>query len=210
YRAYLFPKAPIVFVAVRHTIAGEMGTEPGFTGIINMSAHRANLDLLLRLHPDTKEVFVITGTLERDGRLETFARDELRDYERRVKLTYFTDYPPEKLVSAARTLPQHSAVLFVWQQTVDADGKFMESPDILSLFAPSTHVPVYGMATPYVGRGIVGGYINTAAAAGARTGEITLRILNGTAARDIPVENAPAVPMFDWKELQRWGIKEDL
>src|SRR5262245_25227746 len=106
YRATLFPKAPIVFIAARHPATRDLETEPGITGIINISTHRETLEMLLRQRPDTKEVFVITGTLEHDGRLETFARDELGNNESRVKLTYLTDYTVEELASTVSGLPE--------------------------------------------------------------------------------------------------------
>ena len=43
----------------------------------------------------------------------------------------------------------------------------------------------------------------------AKLAELTLRVAKGTRAADIPVESAPEVPMFDWRQLQRWGISED-
>ena len=39
--------------------------------------------------------------------------------------------------------------------------------------------------------------------------KLTLKVANGARASDIPVENAPDMPMFDWRQLQRWGIRED-
>jgi PAS domain S-box-containing protein len=45
---------------------------------------------------------------------------------------------------------------------------------------------------------------------GTRAGEIAARIANGARPHDIPVENAPLAPIFDWRELRRWGISEDL
>src|SRR5262249_24105059 len=81
--------------------------------------------------------------------------------------------------------------------------------DVFALIAQSTSVPIYGMSAPIVGRGIVGGHIITAEATGTRTAQIAMRILNGARAQDIPVESAPTVPMFDWHQLQRWGISEN-
>jgi PAS domain S-box-containing protein len=65
------------------------------------------------------------------------------------------------------------------------------------------------MTSLYIGTGAVGGYINTADATGSKTWEIVEQIANGVHARDIPVQNAPIVPIFDWRELRRWGIRED-
>jgi PAS domain S-box-containing protein len=40
--------------------------------------------------------------------------------------------------------------------------------------------------------------------------EMILRVTGGARATDIPVENAPVVPVFDWVQLERWGIDESL
>ncbi len=57
--------------------------------------------------------------------------------------------------------------------------------------------------------GIVGGYVWTMEANATRVAEMTLKVASGTRASNIPVENAPDIPMFDWRQLQRWGIDED-
>ena len=36
--------------------------------------------------------------------------------------------------------------------------------------------------------------------------EIALQILGGVPAQRIPVEDAPLVPIFDWRQIRRWGI----
>src|SRR6185369_14015963 len=43
---------------------------------------------------------------------------------------------------------------------------------------------------------------------GAKVAELVDRILNGARARAIPVEQSQRVPMFDWRELKRWGVLE--
>jgi PAS domain S-box-containing protein len=65
------------------------------------------------------------------------------------------------------------------------------------------------MSYPILGNGIVGGYIITSEATATKVAEIAMRIANGARAQDIPVEGAPTAPMFDWRQLRRWGISED-
>jgi signal transduction histidine kinase len=65
------------------------------------------------------------------------------------------------------------------------------------------------MSFANVGFGIVGGYVYTLEGNAAKVAEMTLRVANGARAADIPVARAPEVPMFDWRQLQRWGIPED-
>src|SRR5215813_11929914 len=94
-------------------------------------------------------------------------------------------------------------------RTIDVVVANIESPEIFTMIARSAPVPIYGMSYPILGNGIVGGYIITSEATGTKVAEIALLIANGARAQEIPVESAPTVPMFDLRQLRRWGISED-
>ena len=209
YRSELFPRAPIVFVAINRPTTEEMAKDGGMTGIVSINAYRKTLDLALKLHPDSERVFIVSGTLEHDKRIETLARAELESYPGKVEINYLTDVPPNELIGTTQSLPERSLILYVWQQYQNPEGRVIESMDILGSIAQSASVPVYRLSTPsYEGSGVVGGYINTADANGAKIAEILLRILSGTRVQDIGVESAPTVPEFDWRGLQRWRLSE--
>jgi signal transduction histidine kinase len=209
YRTDLFPHSPIVFVAVKHPTADQLTAGPGLTGIFPASTHRETLELALHLHPGTEQVFIVSGTLEHDKRFETIAQKELQGYEGKVKITYLTDLTPDELTVKTRSLPESSIILYAWQQVLDKQGQLLETWDLLSSISASASAPIYGMGSVNVGHGLVGGYVQSSETNGTRIGEIAVRILNGDRAQDIPIEDAPAVPMFDWRELRRWGISED-
>ncbi|MCI0390672.1 MAG: ATP-binding protein [Acidobacteria bacterium] len=205
----LFTHTPIVFVMSTYPKTEELAAGPGLTGIVTNNTYRKTLDLALRLHPGTEQAFIISGTLERDKRIETMAREELQGYKSGVRFTYLTDFTPDELIAKTKSLPERSIALYVWQQSQNEQGKVIESADVLALIARSAPVPIYGMSGNNVGRGIVGGYVFTTEGNATRVAEIALRIANGERAQDIPVENAPTLPMFDWRELRRWKISED-
>jgi signal transduction histidine kinase len=83
----------------------------------------------------------------------------------------------------------------------------METADVLAAIARAP-VPIYGLSDWNIGRGIVGGQLFRLDVDGTRAAEIVLQIISGARARDIPLQRAPTVPMFDWRQLQRWGIAE--
>src|SRR5215475_10479591 len=205
----LFTRTPIVFLMSSYPMKEELAAVPGLTGIVTNNTYRKTLDLALRLHPGTEQVFIISGTLERDKRIETMAREELQGYESRARISYITDKASGELIAIMKSLPKQSIVLYVWQQSTNEQGKVLESADVLALIAKSAPVPIYGMSGNIVGRGIVGGYVFTTEGNANRAAEIALRIANGARAQDIPVENAPTIAMFDWRELRRWGISEN-
>jgi signal transduction histidine kinase len=204
----LFPQTPIVFVAAKPPASEVLVTPPGITGIVPVSTHKQTVDLALNLHPDTQHLFFVSGTPEHDQRFEKIARRELSGYENRLQIEYLTDLSREELIAKTQSLPPRSIILYGWQQARDEQGQFIENWDFLSAFTPTASAPIYGMGSANIGLGIIGGYVAGSEENGRRTGEMVQRILNGESARNIPVENAPADPMFDWRQLQRWHIDE--
>ena len=207
-RSILFSNSPIVFVGVSRPSQEVLAAGPGLTGIIRANTHRKTLDLALKLHPETEEVFVISGTPEHDKRFETIAREELAGYENKLRLTYLTDLPVSDLMNRVKEMPQRSIVLYVWQRSAVESEKALHTFQILELIKQTASVPIYGMGSRNVGYGLVGGYVQDSERNGLEAAELVRRILHGTRAQDIPVDSAASVPSFDWRELKRWGISE--
>jgi signal transduction histidine kinase len=207
-RSDLFPDSPIVFIGVKRPPKEVLDAGPGVTGIIRANTYRKTLDLALNLHPGTEQLFVISGTPELDKRFETVARQELADYEKRVRINYLTDLPVGDLVNRVKQLPPRSIILYVWQRSAVDSEKEMQTIQILEKIRQSAPVPIYGMGSRNVGAGLVGGYVQDSERNGLETAELVRRIFNGTRARDIPVDSASSVPTFDWRELERFGISE--
>jgi PAS domain S-box-containing protein len=208
YRNELFTQAPIVFVGVKHPEPKEIAAGPGITGILARNAYKQTLDLALRLHPGTEQVAVISGAVGGDKTLEAQCREAFQSYESRVSISYLSDVPLAALLDKARSLSGQSIIFYVYQQAKDEQGRFLETEDVLDMVVRSSRVPIYGLASWKVGKGIVGGYVRMNEENGARAAAMALRIASGTPARDIPIETVPVVPMFDWRQLKRWGIDE--
>ncbi|HET9713813.1 MAG TPA: sensor histidine kinase, partial [Pyrinomonadaceae bacterium] len=207
YRAELFSKSPIVFVANDLPSSVMLASGPGVTGIHYQNSYSETLDLALRLHPATKRVFVVSGSPQQDRRFEKVVQQELSGVKK-VEITYLTDLPLNDLIARTRMVPPDSVILYVWQQSANEQGKLLESYEVLSRIAPGSSAPIYGFGTVILGSGIVGGYLQGPEMNGAKAGEIVERILSGARAREIPVEQSQTVPMFDWRELRRWGVLE--
>ena len=207
YRTELFSKSPIVFVAANPPDSHTLGAEAGATGIHHRNHYRETMDLALRLHPGTERVFVVSGSPEQDRRYEKVIQQELSDFKK-VEIIYLTDLPLNELIAKTRSLPPHSVILYAWQQLLNDQGKLLDSYEVLSRIAPGSSAPIYGFGTVLLGSGIIGGHLHGPEMNGAKAGELVDRILSGTPVREIPVEQSQKVPMFDWRQLQRWGVLE--
>ncbi|HEY0729389.1 MAG TPA: hypothetical protein VGD38_15020, partial [Pyrinomonadaceae bacterium] len=208
YRSELFSNSPIVFVAVRRPPPEVLAAGPGLTGIIRANTYRKTIDLALKLQPETQELYVISGTPERDKRFEITAREELAGYGKRVRISYLTDLPVNDLVNRVKELPPRSIILYVWQRSSLESEKGLQTVQILEQIRHNASVPIYGMGSRNVGYGIVGGYVQDSERNGLEAAELVRQIFNGTRASNIPVDSASSVPTFDWRELKRFGINE--
>ena len=207
YRSELFSKSPIVFVAADPPNSDALASGAGATGIHHKNAYRETLDLALRLHPGTKRVFVVSGSQAQDRRYEKVIQQELAGF-RKVEIEYLTDLTLNDLIARTRSLPPDSVILYAWQQVLNEQGKLLDSYEVLSRIAPGSAAPIYGFGTVLLGSGIIGGYLHGPNMNGAKAAELVDQILNGTPVREIPVEQSQKVPMFDWRELRRWGVLE--
>jgi len=207
YRSELFSKSPIVFVANDPPKPDALAAAAGATGIHYKNAYRETVDLALRLHPGTKRVFVVSGTPQQDRRFEKITQRELSGFEK-VEIVYLTDLPLNELIARTSSLPPQSVILYVWQQSLNEQGKLLDSYEVLSRIAPGSSAPIYGFGTVILGSGIVGGYLQGPEMNGAKMADLVERILSGTSVREMPVEQSQKVPMFDWRELRRWGVLE--
>ena len=208
YRSELFPRTPIVFASNYLPQEKDLKSGAGATGILYVTAYKQTIELALKLHPGTEHVFIVSSHPPAGNSWEASARRDLQDF-RGAAITYLTDLPLEELRKRLRAVPDGSVVLYVWERLQMGDGKFLETRDVLASIAPSVRVPIYGLSFANVGRGIVGGFVWTMDSRTRKMADLILKVANGAKAGEIPVEKTPVVPMFDWRELQRWRIDEN-
>ena len=77
------------------------------------------------------------------------------------------------------------------------------------MFSAAANAPTYGFFEQYVGQGIVGGNVYSISAHGVELAKLALRVLASTEASGPQVYDVPTNKLlFDWRQLQRWGISE--
>jgi signal transduction histidine kinase len=146
--------------------------------------------------------------------LERFWTKALRDaaepLTKRVRFTWFNDLSFEETLRQVATLPPHSFVLFGLLLR-DAAGVTHNQDNVLQRLHEVANAPINGIFQNQLGLGIVGGRLYPAGAAGAASARIAIRILRGEPiSKFTPQAVSAGSPRYDWRELQRWHISEDL
>src|SRR5262245_53693009 len=191
HREELFPGGPIVFVAVDQRELKVRRLPPDAIGVPIWMDLRRTLDLALRLHPDTRRVFVIAGSAPFDADWVAEARRTFRPDEDRLEFVYLTGLPMDELLERVAALPERSIVYYLHINR-DGAGKPFFPAEALDRLAARANAPIYGHVDTYVGRGIVGGHVFSFESEGENAARLGLRILAGEKPESIPISEMEA------------------
>jgi len=206
-RSAFFPNTPVVFLVLDEQNVSGLDSAPNMTGVWGEVSYKSNLELALALHPGTKRVVVISGVGEWDNYWRSLVREELHALEGRIEFSYLTGLTISELKKELAALPPQSLVLFV-SSTQDHEGNNPGNLTVLREICPASSAPVYGSSDAQLGLGIVGGKLLSFEALGAEGARVGLRVIAGEKPEAIAPHGIPSVPIFDWRQLQRWGISE--
>src|SRR5262249_11733379 len=105
-------------------------------------------------------------------------------------------------------LPERTAILYT-SIFLDGAGVAYLPGDALASVAEVANRPIIVHAETEVGNGAVGGIVFRPELVGTDAAQRVLRIMRGESASNIPLTRAEfSKAVFDWRQLQRWGISE--
>ena len=113
YRDELFPGVPVVFGAIDQREVDARTLGPGVVGVPMTVDLAPTLDLALRLHPETRRVFVVAGKSKTDAYWVEEARRAFRGHEGKVEFVYLTGLPLDDLLREVANLPDRSVIYYL-------------------------------------------------------------------------------------------------
>src|SRR5262245_1392707 len=210
YRDRLFPATPMIITAVeqRRVDFARLGKNDTVVSVSHdFSASFANI---LRVLPHTRKIIVVIGASPNERFWLGEIRKEMPPFENRVEFAWTDDIPFEKFLDTAAALPPNT-VLFWGLMNVDSAGVVYEGDGALKRLHAAANAPIFSYDDGFFGAELVGGPMHSVADGSRRTAAIAVRILGGEKAGDIrPEPTKYAAAKFDWRQLQRWSISEQL
>ncbi|MET4320069.1 ABC transporter substrate binding protein [Bradyrhizobium sp. RT5a] len=208
HRKELFPNTPMVLTAVerRRVAFDKLGENDTVVGSTNNTIEF--FENILSVLPLTTTIAVVIGA----SPSETYWLEETRrrtaPLAGRVQIRYYNELSFEEIQKDAATLPPHSAIFWLLLN-VDAAGVAYEGPGALLQLSKVANAPIFTHDQSFFGDGIVGGPMHSVVEQSTKAATVALRILNGEKIADIkPSFVDVASPIFDWRQMQRWGIAE--
>jgi len=208
-RDELWPGTPVVLAGIQERRAARLSLPSNATGFTFRHQLQDMVVTADALIPGLKRVVLAGSRIERGGWRQDFLED-LADVRAKFEVIDLTGLSMAELRQRLTELPGDSAVMYVGFST-DVTGERYLPAEASQLVAETANRPTFVDSETFIGKGSVGGLVVSPGAIGRVAARLALRILDGENASDIPITNNEEIlrPVFDWRQLQRWGISEN-
>ena len=205
HRAQIFPETPLLLASVDQQFLGDAPLDKNETAVAVVNDFPGLVDEILQLLPRTRQVFIVMGP----GPLGTFWRRQLEvdlaRFHGRLTFLWSNDLSLRELLRRSANLPDDSAIFYI-NLVTDAQGEAYSDERVLADLHATANAPLFARHTPMLGRGVVGGRLLDIDDLVRVTADAAIRLLDGAPPQSVRVPlYLPGQPIFDWRELQRWG-----
>ncbi len=208
-RQQLFAAAPMLLAGVDRRFVQNGAMSANDAAVTVDHEPTRVVENILRVLPDTKNVFVVVGASHLEGVWLDEMKRAFRQFEGQLTFSWANELSFADMLTRCANLPPHSAIFYAIL-SLDAKGVPHVEERALAELRAVANAPIFGVRSTQLGLGIVGGPLLSMEDLSRNTATVAVRLLSGESPRAI---NTPtqllAAPAFDWRELRRWNIDEE-
>jgi signal transduction histidine kinase len=207
WRSILWQSVPVVFGFVDEPTVARMILPPDVTGGVVKLRFADMMTAARAVVPNLKRVAFVGDPLERQTVYRHW-EEEIPGATMGLEIVDLTGLKMRQLRDRVASLADHTVILYTGVYS-DGEGTFYVPAEALALIAMTANRPIVSTAETELGRGSIGGFLIAPSLIGESAAERAIRILDGEDPANIPVTLGTVVkPIFDWRQLQRWGVSE--
>ncbi len=203
----LFNNAPIVFCGVAAIDSNEFKNHINFTGILETFDVKSNIDLVLNLHPDTRNIYyIVENTLT--GREHRKVFEKYRPLYPQLNFFFLDgkDLSTQQLLDTLKVLLPKS-IVFPIHWSKDKNNHFQDTKKMYPLICQTSSAPTYGLTDVMTWDGVIGGKMRKGDMIGQQSVDLLIQILEGKKPQDIPIiPETPTEYVFDYNQLVKHNI----
>ena len=202
----IFPNTPIIFCGVNYFDAARITGNTMVTGIIENYDLGANLDLIMKQHPKTENVYIVNDKTVTGEAINKKLTEVIASRKDGLNYINLQGESINEITNTLKNPKPNSAILFLifFDDSHGNHFNYDESPKLIS---GNSSIPIYGAWEFSLGHGIIGGMLTSGFFQGKTAAEITLKVLNGSKPSDIPiVDKNTNSYMFDYDQMKRFGL----
>lgn len=217
-------KVPVVFSGVNFPDWEKLKELPNFTGLWDKPDYMTNIRLIEKLYGKSNILFfndtkfigkqAYNAVLSEVEYSDIAMYDGLYDPENKKQPILISNGTPNKsalYTAMAKNLPGKELLSIFENKRYTACLQVILDFDVLTI-GRLANVPSFTVINTGFNddRGITGGYFTTLNLQSECVANIASQILQGTSPKDIPIVESPKVYAFDWNEMKRFNIKQEV
>ena len=182
----LFTHEPVYFIGLEQFSQDEVkkyNLEKKISGLLEKRAISDNLEILYKLIPNLKKLYIINDKSENGDDSDPFIQNEIYNLNDKFEVQYIRSSTLDDLKEKFSTYTPNEAVLFIRFYN-DKNGKLYTYNEI-SQMIDSSKIPVFSTDTLFIKKGSTGGKLVPVKELGIKAGKDILAILNKNRELDI-------------------------
>lgn len=206
----LFQNSPVIFCGTNNIEKKSLENFRNFTGVNEGIDIKENYDLILKLHPNVKDIYNITDTTT-TGKItrNEMLRVQKKHQYKNINFHIIDNMTLENLVEKVEKLPKNSAIFFT-VYFKSQDNKTFQYYKVIQEISRNSNTPIYGLWDFSLDHGIIGGYLTSGYFQGKKAAQMAKEVLKGKDIESIPILlKSPNKYMFDYKQIEKFKIRED-
>lgn len=207
YQGGFFKDVPVIYESVDSSTRADLANSLGMAGVSERITITDNLDLAMKLFPDTDTILAITDDTKSGVALNANLKAVQKKYRpAEVRILDTTKKSQEEITNQIQESGENTIILYM-SFANDSSGKTYTSEESLNLVLENTDRPVFTLN--YMGAGSIGSISADSEAAGKAAGEMITQCLNGTSVSDLEVKTASdTIATFDEDILRKFKISK--
>jgi signal transduction histidine kinase/ABC-type uncharacterized transport system substrate-binding protein len=200
-----FADAPVVFcnVGSRDKLLDRL--TPSVTGVTIDYSLAPRLALMRQLLPNVRRAVVVIGSSTAEAAF--LEQSQTASLAAEFPVDYWVGLPLQELKTSLANLLPDTAVLYV-SELKDRQGNTFVARDVLEQIVPSADLPIFSIATTYLGTGSVGGRLIDPTIDATMAVDIVERVLNGEKPETLKPVTEASTDAFDARVLKRFQLPE--
>ncbi|WP_333804235.1 sensor histidine kinase [Sulfurospirillum sp.] len=206
YHHELFPNTPVVFCGVENFNPKDLDAylKQYITGVIEYKDIRKNLELIYKLFPAIKMVYIISDDAYSSLIIKDQIIEESNHFKDKFRVSFDNQIDFNTIDEKIAKLPKQSAILFTSFYR-DVNDQYIPYHRLQGFFQRSPF-PIFALNHIHVGEGVIGGFMVNPYEQGALAAKKAFELINGKKITSVPIETPNGKYFFDNNILRKFTI----
>ena len=211
YKKEIFGNTPLVFGGINDLGKLNLINHQEYTGVFEGLPVIENLNLIATTNKNIKTIYLISDLTKQGEEIKNTAKEKIKKWNNKdINLVFEDNFSFEELVSKSEKMNQTMAFLILAYHK-DNNGNYFSYDRDLPVWSKKSKAPIYGMCgNLLIGKGALGGYMNSPYTHGEEIATIAIDILKGKKIEDTEIKLETIYkPVFDYNGIIKFNLSLD-